>query len=163
MVKVTTKSQRRKQRENRLKKPKKKCKWCKKVFRTVFDMKQHLRTCIVAKRMNKPLDPNPKKTFQDYGLQEGDYIPFDIPRKISRPKEPKKGVKWLSFYSYLTGARRELWGCVHPETGNLVFCLKKWPCKFQVEEYFRIFFKQKELFNDDGTVKDRWGAAVEFN
>jgi len=52
-----------------------------------------------------------------------------------------------------------LWAGIHPVTKNKVFSLKEWPNNSQIEVYFRI---RREMFDTEGTTKDRWKTAVEW-
>lgn len=154
MVKYTTKAQRRRQREISERRPKKRCKGCKKLFRTVYANTQHMRTCAHALKASKVLEK--------YTLSNGGYIDLHISRKTKKPKRCKKNVEWLTLFSFLYGEPTQFWGCIHPQSGNLVICPKYWPNKIQIEKYFKILWKKDQLFHKDLSVRDKWGASVEI-
>lgn len=113
-----------------------------------------MRTCAhIAKTTSKKIQK--KKP-----LINGGYIALHTRKK--KPKKTKKTTEWVMQFSVAYGKPIFLWCCIHPESGNLVICPKYWPNKFQIEKYFNIEWKKEELFNDDESVKDKWGAAVEI-
>jgi len=59
----------------------------------------------------------------------------------------------------MRGKDVELWAGIHPVTKNKIFSLKDWPEMSEIEGYFRV---TREMFDAEGTTKDRWKTAVEW-
>ena len=144
MVKGRTKEERRLLRAKSKRSRSKKCK-CGKRFWTIYSCAQHKRICPTAKHTFKP--------FQPY--KPGNVICL---RGKSRRK-PGKAYKseWDTYFAYAMGKVFPLWGTIHPKTGNLCICPKKWPNKFEIELFFFLFGKE-HLYDN----LDPWKAAVEL-
>ena len=149
------------------------CEGCRKRFGTVFDKKQHVRVCDRAKELaaNKALAAKHKSFKSKVAKQELQtrfkmlgHTPGSQVLLRGKKRKPKAAVTtWESFYAYAKGRVVQLWGTVHPVTGNFCVCLKKWPSKCEIELWFGMWGpKARDMFDEKGKVLDRWGASVEF-
>jgi len=116
------------------------CKTCDKRFGTITRLKDHEGRC------------------KHVGFRHNEFVPFVGHHKCRRPKQTAK-MTWIPIRSLMRGKDVELWAGIHPVTKNKIFSLKDWPEMSEIEGYFRV---TREMFDAEGTTKDRWKTAVEW-
>lgn len=168
-----TKAQRRALNAKRVLSRKKRCEGCRQRFKSVFAKEQHVRVCPRAKEIRADRARSAKqKAFKSNVAKQDLETRFKMLGRTpgsqvllrGNKRKPKAAVTtWKSFYAYAKGRVVQLWGTVHPVTGNFCVCLKKWPSKCEIELYFGLWGpKARDMFDDKGNVVDRWGAAIEL-
>lgn len=161
---------RRQQRINAALQQQKVCE-CGHVSATVFAGKQHKRRCRFAVKAG-PVLPEAKmrEMLAQLGFPRGTFIHRRGHSKLRHP-EPAGKCRWIEFRAWCG----RVLVTVHPKTGNVCFCPKTHPGKFETERFFGYYHRNNgrqmsngsEFFKDGKdntpkTVVNKWGAAVEI-